>query len=69
MLQASSATIFLTGKAFIADTKTKGDNLEFTTPSVEATIFENGSRDCAASGRKSRLDEQEKTQSIASSGE
>lgn len=28
-------------KPFIADAKTKGDNLEFTTPSVEATIFEN----------------------------
>ena len=47
MHQASNATIFLTGKAFIADARTKGDNLEFTTPSVEATIFENGSRDCA----------------------
>ena len=65
MHQASNATIFLTGKAFIADAKTKGDNLEFTTPSVEATIFENGSRDCAASGRKSGRDEQEKTQRIA----
>ena len=38
-------------KPFIADAKTKGDNLEFTTPSVEATIFENGSRVCAAGGR------------------
>ena len=27
-------------KPFIADAKTKGDNLEFTTPSVAATIFE-----------------------------
>ena len=52
-------------KPFIADAKTKGDSLEFTTPSVEATIFENGSRDCAACGRKSGLDEQEKTQRIA----
>lgn len=38
-------------KPFIADAKTKGDNLEFTTPSVEVTIFENGSRVCAAGGR------------------
>jgi phi13 family phage major tail protein len=30
---------------FIADAKTKGDNLEFTTPSVEATIFENNDGD------------------------
>ena len=37
-------------KPFIADAKTKSDSLEFTTPSVEATIFENGSRGCAASG-------------------
>ena len=27
-------------KPFIADSKTKGDSLEFTTPSVEATVFE-----------------------------
>ena len=27
-------------KPFMTDAKTKGDNLEFTTPSVEATIFE-----------------------------
>ena len=32
-------------KPFIADAKTKGDNLEFTTPSVEATIFENDDGD------------------------
>lgn len=32
-------------KPFIADSKTKGDNLEFTTPSVEATIFENDNGD------------------------
>lgn len=32
-------------KPFIADAKTKGDNLEFTTPSVEATIFENNDGD------------------------
>lgn len=30
---------------FITDAKTKGDNLEFTTPSVEATIFENDNGD------------------------
>ncbi len=28
-------------KPFMTDAKTKGDSLEFTTPSVEATIFEN----------------------------
>lgn len=28
-------------KPFIADAKTKSDNLKFTTSSVEATIFEN----------------------------
>lgn len=28
-------------KPFITDAKTKGDNLEFITPSVEVTIFEN----------------------------
>ena len=27
-------------KPFMTDAKTKGDNLEFTTPSVEATVFE-----------------------------
>ncbi len=32
-------------KPFIADSKTKGDSLEFTTPSVEATIFENDNGD------------------------
>lgn len=32
-------------KPFITDAKTKGDNLEFTTPSVEATIFENDNGD------------------------
>ncbi|MFR1178842.1 MAG: major tail protein [Bacilli bacterium] len=32
-------------KPFITDSKTKGDNLEFTTPSVEATIFENDNGD------------------------
>lgn len=32
-------------KPFIADSKTKGDSLEFTTPSVEATIFENDEGD------------------------
>lgn len=32
-------------KPFIADSKTKGDSLEFTTPSVEATIFENNNGD------------------------
>ena len=32
-------------KPFIADSKTKGDSLEFTTPSVEATIFENNDGD------------------------
>lgn len=32
-------------KPFITDSKTKGDNLEFTTPSVEATIFENDQGD------------------------
>lgn len=36
----SKATMFLTGKPFMTDAKTKGDSLEFTTPSVEATIFE-----------------------------
>ena len=29
-------------KPFMTDAKTKGDSLEFTTPSVEATIFEDG---------------------------
>ena len=32
-------------KPFIPDSKTKGDSLEFTTPSVEATIFENDNGD------------------------
>ena len=32
-------------KPFIADSNTKGDSLEFTTPSVEATIFENDNGD------------------------
>lgn len=32
-------------KPFVTDSKTKGDNLEFTTPSVEATIFENDNGD------------------------
>ena len=32
-------------KPFITDAKTKGDSLEFTTPSVEATIFENDNGD------------------------
>lgn len=32
-------------KPFMTDAKTKGENLEFTTPSVEATIFENDSGD------------------------
>ena len=32
-------------KPFIADSKTKGDSLEFTTPSVEGTIFENADGD------------------------
>lgn len=32
-------------KPFIADSKTKGNTLEFTTPSVEATIFENDNGD------------------------
>lgn len=32
-------------KPFVADSKTKGDSLEFTTPSVEATIFENDNGD------------------------
>lgn len=32
-------------KPFISDSKTKGDSLEFTTPSVEATIFENENGD------------------------
>lgn len=32
-------------KPFTADSKTKGDSLEFTTPSVEATIFENDNGD------------------------
>ena len=32
-------------KAFMVDAKTKGENLEFTTPSVEATIFENSDGD------------------------
>lgn len=32
-------------KPFITDSKTKGDSLEFTTPSVEATIFENSDGD------------------------
>ena len=32
-------------KPFIADSKTKGDSLEFTTPSVEITIFENDEGD------------------------
>ena len=32
-------------KPFISDSKTKGDSLEFTTPSVEATIFENDKGD------------------------
>ena len=31
--------------AVSTDAKTKGDNLEFTTPSVEATIFENDDGD------------------------
>ena len=41
-LQAAvrKATMFLTDKPFMTDAKTKGDSLEFTTPSVEATIFE-----------------------------
>ena len=32
-------------KPFIANSKTKGDSVEFTTPSVEATIFENDEGD------------------------
>lgn len=32
-------------KPFIADSKTKGDSLEFTTSSVEAAIFENNNGD------------------------
>ena len=32
-------------KPFIPDSKTKGDSLEFTTPSVEAIIFENDNGD------------------------
>ena len=52
-------------KPFIVDAKTKGDNLEFTTPSVEATIFENGSQRAASSGRSRRADEQEEIQSRA----
>ena len=32
-------------KPFMTDAKTKGDSLEFTTPSVEATIFENDNGD------------------------
>ena len=32
-------------KPFIPDSKTKGDSLEFTTPSVEATICENDNGD------------------------
>ncbi len=32
-------------KPFMTDAKTKGENLEFTTPSVEATIFENDDGD------------------------
>ena len=32
-------------KPFMTDAKTKGDSLEFTTPSVEATIFENDDGD------------------------
>ena len=32
-------------KPFIPDSKTKGDSLEYTTPSVEATIFENDNGD------------------------
>lgn len=32
-------------KPFMTDAKTKGDSLEFTTPSVEATIFENNDGD------------------------
>jgi phi13 family phage major tail protein len=32
-------------KPFVADTKTKSDKLEFTNPSVEATIFENDNGD------------------------
>lgn len=32
-------------KPFISDAKTKGDSLEFTTPSVEATVFENDAGD------------------------
>lgn len=32
-------------KPFMTDSKTKGDSLEFTTPSVEATIFENDDGD------------------------
>lgn len=32
-------------KPFMTDAKTKGENLEFTTPSVEATIFENDTGD------------------------
>ncbi len=32
-------------KPFIADSKTKGDSLEFTTPSATATIFENDNGD------------------------
>ena len=32
-------------KPFITDSKTKGDSLEFTTLSVEATIFENDNGD------------------------
>lgn len=56
-------------KPFIADAKTKGDNLEFTTPSVEATIFENGSQCAAHSGRCRCADEQEKTQRNVSGSE
>ena len=32
-------------KPFITDSKTKGDSLEFTTSSIEATIFENDNGD------------------------